>query len=153
MKRSLIWLSSLVASLFMLSACVEVVPQNTVAETPNIGDYEYTYTLHRVLEIDPLNTTGIDLLPHLDWFKSFSVKVYVEDGQYVACEIDNGGVPFSPYTFPIPSGKVQCSLDTDHLPWTLRLSTGEAVATYKQGQFCIPFQLDCADIRYEYWFK
>lgn len=153
MKRSIAWLSSLVVSLFAFSACVEVVPQNTVAETQNLGDYEYTFTLHKVLEIDPLNTTGIDLTPYLDWFSTFSIKVYVEDGQYVACEVNNGQVPFSPYSYSIPSGKQECTLDTTESPWTLKLKSGQVVATYRQGQFYIPFQLDCADITYEYWFK
>ena len=141
------------AALLALASCVDVMPTNTTAESHNTGTYEYTYTLNKVLEIDPLNTTGIDISQYLDWFPTFSVKVYVENGKYTACEIDNGTIPFSSYSYTIPAGKVACSFDTSSSPWTIKLATGEIVAYYRQGQFCVPFQLDCADISYEYWFK
>ena len=146
-------LSSIVAALSLLSSCVEVMPKNTEFDSPNTGTYDYTFVLNKALEIDPLNTTGIDLMPYLDWFSSFQFKVYVVDGKYTACEIDNGNIPFSPYTFAIPQGKVNCKFDTSSSPWTLKLDSGDVVAVYKQGQFMIPFQLDCADISYEYWLK
>jgi hypothetical protein len=106
-----------------------------------------------VLQIDPLNTSGIDIKSYFDWFDTYSLTVYVENGKYAYCEVSTGDIPFNPYGFQLPAGKQPCSLDNSVSPMAIRLSSGEVLARYRQGQFVVPFQLDCSDISYEFWFK
>jgi hypothetical protein len=76
-----------------------------------------------------------------------------ENGKYAYCEVSTGDIPFNPYGFQLPAGKQPCSLDNSVSPMAIRLSSGEVLARYRQGQFVVPFQLDCSDISYEFWFK
>ena len=63
-------------------------------------------------------------------------------------------LPFSPYAFEIPSGEVECYLDTEALPNELRIKgTDNVVAYFQNGEFSVPFQLDCEELNYKYTFK
>jgi len=150
MKKTVLWLCAVTLA---LTSCVNLVPGNTDAPSENEGSYTYTYKLSKVLQIDPLNTSGIDIKSYFDWFDSYSLTVYVENGKYAYCEVNTGDIPFNPYGFKVPAGKQACSLDNSVSPTAIRLSSGEVLARYKQGQFVVPFQLDCSDISYEFWFK
>ena len=65
MKKTVLWLCAVTVA---LTSCVNLVPSNTVAPTENEGSYTYTYRLSKVLQIDPLNTSGIDIKSYFDWF-------------------------------------------------------------------------------------
>ena len=129
MKKTVLWLCAVTVA---LTSCVNLVPSNTVAPTENEGSYTYTYRLR---------------------FDTYSLTVYVENGKYAYCEVSTGDIPFNPYGFQLPAGKQPCSLDNSVSPMAIRLSSGEVLARYRQGQFVVPFQLDCSDISYEFWIK
>ena len=61
----------------------------------------------------------------------------------MADETFSPNVPFSPYNFEIPEGRIDCYLDTEALPNELRITgTENVIAYYQNGEFSIPFQLD-----------
>jgi len=149
MKKEIILL--LAAALIAFGGCRPVSNQMD-PDLPSDG--EIVYTLRQVLEYDPVNVNGIDVCPYFGFFNTLSFTIYVRDGKMVSLQYTDGDIPFSPFKFDIPDGIVDCRLDTDVLPYALKLKeTGETVAYFKNGEFYIPFQLDCKDLSYEYRFR
>ncbi|MBQ6577405.1 MAG: hypothetical protein IJL91_06625 [Bacteroidales bacterium] len=117
-------------------------------------DYELTFVLNKVMQYDPINVNGIDLLPETDFYNGLSLKLYFEQGKIAALEITEGEIPYTAYKFALPRGKVSCYFDRNIYPNAIRRSdTKDIIACYKRGQFFVPYQLDCSTVKYEYWFK
>lgn len=92
-------------------------------------------------------------MEEFDFFKTFKFTIYRTEGEFTGLEFNNGDIPFMPYDFDIPSGKVSCYLATDVSPYELRLKESDkVVALFKNGEFYIPFSLDCIDLSYQYKF-
>lgn len=110
------------------------------------------YTLSKALQIDPLNTSGIDLAKQMDIFDGITFTLYRENSKIVAVEfVEN--MPFE--IFPVPfEGKQAAYLDAESIPNVIRLKENDQpVATYTIGEFYIAFQLGCKEVSYELRFK
>jgi len=156
MKKIIFSVLSAAALVFSLSGCVEVYGDSDhyLLDKDHNGTFDYTFTLQKVLEKDPVNVNGIDILGELEGFETISLKVYYVDDKISALEFTEGSVPFTAYEYSLPQGKVDCYLDYSCYPNAVKLSSDKSVIVYyKQGQFFFPFQLDCGEISYEYWFK
>lgn len=117
-------------------------------------DYQVTYGLGKVLQYDPMNINGIDIVKKLDFFKTLRLTVYFVNSHIAAAEFVGGDVPFSTYDFNVPTGKFECVLDTSALPNALRIKdTDHVIAYYMNGDLMVPFQLDSQALRYEYIFQ
>lgn len=139
------------ASLFALGGCREV-PVQMDPDMPSDG--VIVYTLRQVLEYDPVNVNGIDVSQYFSFFNTLRFTIYVRDGKMAWLQYTDGDIPFSPFSFETGDDMVECRLDMDVLPYALKLTkTGETVAYFRNGEFYIPFQLDCKDISYEYRFR
>jgi len=157
MKRNFNILATLAALVVAVSSCDMVdhtdefmAPDEDAMLAPDRVD---ELSLYKVLEFDPMNTAGIDIIDELDFFSSYRFKIYYEDFKVCAVEITND-LPFSTYGFPIPEGKQEAYYNTTAVPYAIRLKdTDQVVATYLQGQFCISWQLGCEEISYKLNFK
>ena len=78
--------------------------------------YDIKYGIRQVLQYDPMNINGIDVAEKFDFFGTLRFTIHVKDNRMASLEFSNGDVPFSPYAFEIPSGEVECYLDTEALP-------------------------------------
>lgn len=141
-----------------ISGCVKVSTDWKADLHP--GTYEINYGLSKVVEIDPVNVSGIDVMPYFDFFDGYRMKLSIVDGKISNVEFIAGDVPFSAYEFPVPSGKAACYFDNSTLPNVIRLQNGgtpspsdPVVATLYKGEFYVEFHLDFEDISYRYYFK
>jgi hypothetical protein len=151
MKRISLILSCL-AGLLFAAACVEFYPNENEAKGFD-SDYDFTYGLRSVLEVDPGHPAGIDIVDKLDFFATYKMKLYVEDGTICAVEFTNDQMPFDVYPFSLPTGKVAARYDAKSVPPTLKLASGEVIAQFLRGEFVVPFHLDYDQISYTYYFK
>lgn len=141
------------ASITMLISIVGCESLQTVADPEYDENASIEWRLREVLQYDPININGIDLVNEFDFFKTFGFTIYRTAGKLTALEFNNGDIPFLPYDFDVPSGKADCYLATDVSPYELRLKDSDkVVAMFKNGEFYIPFSLDCADLSYQYKF-
>jgi len=139
-----------------LSGCVKIYgdKEHFIIDKNYNGTFDYTFTLQKVLEKDPVNVNGIDIVDELEGYESLALKVYYVDEKITALEFTEGSVPYTAYGFNLPQGKVDCYFDTKCYPNAVKLkSDNSVIAYYKLGQFFFQFQLDCSEITYEYWFK
>ncbi len=115
---------------------------------------EITYKLRQVLQYDPMNINGIDVSQKLEFFSTVRFTLYYTDGKITRLTYSNGNVPFSPFQFEAESDlDVNCVLDYDVYPNELRiLDTDKVIAYYQNGEFIMPFQLDCSSVNYKYTF-
>lgn len=157
MKKCIL-LSTVAAFIMAISGCVEVSTEWKADLHP--GNYEINYGLNKVLEIDPVNVSGIDVKPYFDFFDSYRMNLSVVDGKISGVEFETGDVPFSAYGFTLPKGKTACYFDNTVLPNVLRLQNGATrtksdpvIATLYKGEFYVEFKLDFKDISYRYYFK
>ncbi len=141
-------------ALTALSACVKVEPSEKSLTNPDMDpDYEFTYGIREFIEYDAKNPGGIDISPYFDFFKTFTLKLYVEGGKISFLEIDNGDLPCDEYNFTLPKGKVACHFDTKVVPNVLRIdSTGDVFATFDRGEFVHKFVLDSEELSYKMTF-
>lgn len=117
-------------------------------------DGAYTYDLLKVLQIDPINPDGINIVSKLNFLSTYKMTLFYENGTLVAAQFDKGDCPFSPVRFDIPEGKFEVYFDDSSSPYVMReKATDKILATFIRGQFYMPFQLDSANINYEFWFK
>lgn len=155
MKRNIIF--SLIAIVLMAASCTyEVKVGDTVIVPFEQSDLDpnetIVYTLNSVLQIDPINASGIDLLKHMDIFDGYTFSIYRENAKVVAVEITEN-IPFEVYAQPF-EGKVAAYFDTERLPWTIRnKETDQVIATYLKGELYVGFQLGCQEVSYELRFK
>ena len=151
MKRILNYL--LICAFTCLSfGCVKVIHGGIDIAQHDDNATEH-YILRQVLEMDPLNPTGIDIYSHFKEFATLSMSIYYEDGKIAYVEFDNGDIPYNPLSFVVPSGKISCSYDNGSIPPVIRLSTGEVLAQMIQNEPVIAFSLDYNKIKYKYTFK
>lgn len=147
-------IGSILLSVLMLAAFVSCDDTSTEMDKHYNGTFDIKYGLGKVLEYDPVNVNGIDVCQYFDFFETLRFTLHVTDGKITSLSYTNADIPFSPFDFDAPSGDVDCYLDTNVLPNALKLtSTGQAIAYFRNGEFYIPFQLDCKELSYEYRFK
>lgn len=123
-------------------------------DSPYAGDYDINYGIRQVMQYDEVNINGIDLAARFPFFETFRLTIHYTDSKISGVTFSNGEVPFSPYDFEIPAGKIACFLDTSVLPHALRtVDSGHVIAYYQNGEFSVPFKLDCPALDYKYTFK
>lgn len=151
MKKNILNIS-IVLMILSLSGCEEDISNKMSADYPQ--DYQITYGLRQVLQYDPLNINGIDISDKLDFFSTVRFTLLYSEGKLTSLTYSNGGVLFSPFNFDAESElAVDCELDYDVLPNELRIrGTDNVIAYFQNGEFIMPFQLDCGSISYKYTF-
>ncbi|MCD8260477.1 MAG: hypothetical protein LUD15_02425 [Bacteroides sp.] len=120
------------------------------------SDHDINYSLFHVYQYDEVNINGIDIAQKFDFFDTFKLILHYTDGKISAVTFNNEDISFFPYSYEIPAGKVDAYLDTTVLPNELRI-TGSGpdlvIAYFVDGEFSIPFKLDCPSVDYKYTFK
>lgn len=122
-------------------------------EQSDLGPNEtVVYHLKSAMQIDPVNTAGINLLKHMDIFDDFTFNIYRENSEIVAVEfVEN--LPFEIFPLPI-EGKQEAYMDFDTYPNAIRLKANDQlVATWLTGGFYTEFQLGCKEVSYKLNFK
>ena len=138
--------------LFSLSGCDNTDRLKMTPDYP--ADYDIKYGIRQVMQYDEVNINGIDLAAKLAFFETFRLTIHYTNSRISAVTFSNGEIPFSPYNFEIPTGKSDCYLDTDVLPNELRVvGTNNVIAYFQDGEFSIPFKLDCPALGYKYTLK
>ncbi|MDD4778069.1 MAG: hypothetical protein PHV53_07250 [Fermentimonas sp.] len=117
-------------------------------------DYDIEYGIRQVLQYDPMNISGINLANKVDFFKTLRFTLQYRGGKLSKVIYSNGDVPFSPFNFETESEfEAECELDYNAAPNELRIKgTDKVIAYYQNGEFTMPFQLDCSSINYKYTF-
>jgi hypothetical protein len=117
-------------------------------------DYNIEYEIRQVLQYDPMNINGINISRKLDFFSTVRFTLHYKDGKLARLTYSNGDVPFSPFGFEAESEiETDCELDYDIMPNELRIKgTDKVIAYYQNGEFIMPFKLDCGSISYKYTF-
>ena len=152
MMKKYAFILTVVSVLFAIVSCED--ENRTAISSDYPSDYDIHYGLFHVYQYDEVNINGIDLAPKFDFFETFKLTLHYTDNKISAVTFSNGDVPFSPYSYEIPAGKVDAYLNTNVLPNELRLTESEKViAYYVNGEFSIPFKLDCLSLDYKYTFK
>ena len=136
----------------LLAGCNDVAHTDGYADLHDDNATEH-YVLRQVIEYDPLNPTGIDIISHFDEFSSLSFTIYYQDGKISYAEFDNGDLPYMPVSFDVPSGKFPCTYDAGAYPPVLRLSNGDVLAKMIYNEPVFEFSLDYNKISYKYTFK
>lgn len=116
-------------------------------------DYDVVYGLRQVLQYDPMNIDGINIVDKLGFFSSLRFTIHFEESKVAGVTFSNGEVPFSAFGFAVPEGRFDCVLDTDVIPNVLRTTDGKTIAQFTNGEFSIPFRLDHSTVSYKYTFK
>jgi len=160
MKKKIIRTAILVVSFLSMLAVSSCVRYLTKPDEYYEWDKDYSrngaysYDLFKALQIDPINPNGINVVSKIKFLSTYKMTLYYDNGKLVAAEFDKGDCPFSPIRFDIPEGKFEVYFDDSSSPYVMReKATDKVLATFTKGQFYMPFQLDSANIRYEYWFK
>ena len=151
MKKN-VFIFTVISVLLSLSGC----DTNARLEIdPNYpADYDIQYGIRQVMQYDEVNINGIDIAEKLPFFETFRLTIHYTDSKISGVTFSNGDIPFSPYDFAVPAGKIDCYLDTDALPNELRITgTKNVIAYFQSGEFSIPFMLDCQSLSYKYTFK
>ena len=118
------------------------------------ADYDIQYGIRQVMQYDEININGIDIAAKMPFFETFRLTIHYTNSKISAITYSNGDVPFSPYNFELPNGKIDCYLDTQALPNELRIKgTDNVIAYFQNGEFSVPFKLDCPLLSYKYTFK
>jgi hypothetical protein len=150
MKKSVLIFSALVA-FFLMPSCQKA---STEMESNYPSDYDIAYQINKVTEYDPVNVTGIDVSSYFDFFSTLRFTIHYKDGKMSTLEFNNADIPFSPFSFEIPQGTVNCYFDDTVSPNAIKIKdTNNVIAYYKNGEICIPFQLDSKQLKYIYTFK
>lgn len=151
MKKNII-IFTVISVLLSLSGCDTT--DRLQSESEYYGDYEINYGIRQAMQYDEVNINGIDLAAKFPFFETFRLTIHYTDSKISGVTLSNGDVPFSPYNFEIPAGKVDCYLDTNVLPNELRIKgTTNVIAYFQSGELSIPFKLDCQSLDYKYTFK
>ncbi len=145
-------LTAAACALLAVSSCVDVGPSKAHLTQDIDSDYEFTYGIREFIEYDAKNPGGINLLDHFDFFDTFKMTLYVENGKIAYVDIDPGDLPCDVFGFTLPSGKTPCYYDEVAVPHEIRLSTGETIVQFNTGEFVLPFSLDSRKISYKMTF-
>ncbi len=151
MKKFLIMFAFVTTLIFVVTSCEDT---STKMDDNYPKDYDINYALKQVIEKDPVNINGIDVYSYFDFFKTYRLTIHYKSGKISSIEFVNGDIPFSAYSFPIPSGETECYYNTESTPNTIRLKgSDDAVVYFGNGELYVPFKLDCKELTYEYRFK
>jgi len=152
MKNNSLIISILLMAIISLFGCDENLSNKMTENYPQ--NYDITYKLRQVLQYDPMSISGIDVSKKLDYFSTVRFTVHYNQGKLTKVTYTNGVVPFSPFNFEADSQlEADCVLDFNVVPNELRiLDTKKVIAYYQNGEFIMPFQLDCSSISYKYTF-
>ncbi|MDR0509745.1 MAG: hypothetical protein LBH06_01460 [Rikenellaceae bacterium] len=138
--------------LLSFSGCKE--DDRTKMDQSDRTDYDLVYGLRQVMQYDPMNIDGINIVDKFDFFGTLRLTIHYAGGKISAVTFSNGNIPFAPVDFTVPTEKTEAFLDTDVLPNVIRLKeSGKAIATYLRGEFIITFRLDSPLVSYKYTFK
>lgn len=153
MKTKTFRIFYLTAFVFLFFVSCDNQLSNEMTTNPK-KDYEINYKLRQVLQYDPMNINGINIVNKLDFFPSLKLTLYYKDGKLTNLSYDNGEVPFSPFNFEAEQKfEAECELDYEALPNELRIKgTNKVVAYFRNGEFSMPFKLDCELLDYKYTF-
>lgn len=150
--RKYLLIVTAVSVLLAFASCEDDSRTKISSDYPS--DFDINYGLFHVYQYDEVNVNGIDLASKFDFFETFRLTLHYTDDRISAVTFDNGEVPFSPYSYEIPTGRADAYLNTDVLPNELRLTESDIlIAYYVNGEFSIPFKLDCPLLDYKYTFK
>ena len=146
-----VWILVVMLVCGSLTSCEDVPTEMD----PNFsGTFDITYTARKVMQYDPVNINGINVAPYFDFFDTMRFTIHVVDNVMTTLSFTNADIPFSPFSFDVPQGEVECLFDTSVLPNRLVIkNTGDVIAYFRNGEFYIPFQLDCEELSYEYTFR
>ena len=155
MKRNIIF--SVIAIILMATSCNQKVELGENVYVPFeqsdlAPDEPIVYTVYKALQIDPINLSGIDLSKHMDIFDGLTFTIYRKNSKIVGVEfVDNMPFDIFPDHF---EGRQEAYFDTENAPYAIRLKANDqVVALYQIGEFYMPFQLGCKEVRYELRFK
>jgi predicted small lipoprotein YifL len=155
MKKKLTILS-IASMLFALAGCKDDVPVSTPEDSGTPTDPRSdvaVYEVRQVLQFDPVNVKGTDIGRKFDFFRTLRLTLWMDGETVTHLEFSNGTIPFYPYAYQIPEGKVECVLDDSVTPAELRVKgTNELVALLEEGQLAINFTLDSKLVSYKYNF-
>jgi len=151
MKKNVL-IFTVISVLLSLSACENTDRLKMDLDYP--ADFDINYGIRQVMQYDEVNINGIDLAAKFPFFATLKLTIHYTDSKISGVTFSNGEVPFSPYDFEVPAGKVNCYLDTSVLPNELRITgTKNVIAYFQKGEFTVPFKLDCPALDYKYTFK
>lgn len=139
-----ILISLLVCSLL---GCEEVSNEMT-SDFPQ--NYETTYGIRKVLQYDPLNINGIDVADKFDFFETVRFDLQFTKGKMSKLTYYGNEVPFPPLNIGNDEVlEIDIELNYDVIPNELRIKDTEMVLFYYvNGEFILPFNLDCSSINY-----
>lgn len=142
----------LLTAFFFLTGCMKDVSNQMSGDFPE--NYDIEYGIRQVLQYDPVNINGIDISKKLDFFSSLKFNLHYTGGKISSVSYSNGNIPFSPFNFDNGSDfEAECELDTQVFPNELRIKgTDRVIAYFQNGEFIMPFTLDCGSINYKYTF-
>ncbi len=152
MKNYKILITILFLLTFTFWGCEEEISNQMSTDYPQNFDIEYG--IRQVLQYDPMNINGIDVADKLDFFSTIRFTLHYNDGKITSATYSNGTAPFLPFNFETNSDfEVDCEMDYDIMPNELRIKgTDNVIAYFKNGEFIMPFQLDCSSLSYKYTF-
>lgn len=138
---------------FTLIGCEDEVSNEMAGSYPQ--NYDIEYKIRQVVQYDPVNINGIDVSDKIDFFNSIRFALHYKEGKITHFSYSNGDAPFSPFNFEAEmDGEVACEFDEEVTPNELRIKgTDHVVAYFRNGEFIMPFQLDCSAINYRYTFS
>lgn len=135
-----------------LVGCEEEISNQMSTDFPQ--NYDVEYEIRQVMQYDPMNINGLDISDKVPFFSTIRFTLHYNEGKITHLTYTNGEVPFSPFGFDAePQIEAECELDYDVMPNELRIKgTDNVVAYFQNGEFIMPFQLDCSTISYKYTF-
>lgn len=132
--------------------CEEEISNQMSADYPQ--DFDIEYKLRQVIQYDPMNINGINIVGKVGFFNTVRFTLHYNNGTITKLSFNNGNVPFSPFGFETSAQmEADCELDYNVMPYELRIKgTDKVIAYFQNGEFSMPFQLDCNSISYKYTF-
>lgn len=144
------------ASFLLAFASCKDDPANTGGPEPTPEeprDTRVEYSIRQVLQFDPETPKGVDFAPAFDFFDDVRLTLWLHGSDITHFEWVPGDVPFSPFDFDVPTGKVECVLDKETEPFEIRIkATDELFAVVEAGELVIDFVLDNPAVNYKYKF-
>lgn len=116
-------------------------------------DTSVEYSIRQVLRTDPETPGGVDVAPAFDFFDDVRLTLWLHGLDITHLLYEKGSVPFSPFDYEVPTGKVECALDRTVEPAEIRIKeTGALFAVVEAGEVVVNFRLDNEAVGYKYKF-
>jgi len=142
--------------LLALGSCKDDAPIPAGGKEPEVEkprDTAVEYSIRQVLQCDPETPEGVNIAPALDFFGDVRLTLWLHGTEVTHFEYRPGDVPFSPFDYTVPTGKVECVMDRTVEPHEIRVkSTGELFAVMEAGELVVNFSLDNPAVVYKYKF-